>query len=72
MAHEEDLVFFDSIDELNKQGYTCIGVLYEIRNAETPPLTAYVKYYNLFVKMKVKSDLSIVGNVYQTVSDLRV
>ena len=72
MAREEDLVFFDSIDELNRQGYTCVGVLYEIRNAETLPITASAKYYDLFAKMKVKSDLSTVGNVYQTVSDLRV
>ena len=30
-ATEESLVFFDSIDELNEAGYTCVGVLLEAR-----------------------------------------
>lgn len=71
MTHEEGLVFFDSIDELNAQGYTCVGVLYEIRRLESVPVTSYVTFYDLYVNMKVKTDVSTIGHVYQTVSDLR-
>lgn len=70
-AVEEDLVYFKTIDELQNAGYTCVAVLYEIRGAESVPVTSYITYYDLYVGMKVKTDASIMGKVCQTVSNLR-
>lgn len=67
---EEQLIFFENIDDLKNAGYTCVGVLYELRGIETSSRSTSSDYVNMLVNMKVKDD-AISGNVYQTVSDLR-
>ena len=36
-TREEQLVYFESIDALNDAGYTCVGVLYEVRDSKLLP-----------------------------------
>lgn len=36
-TREEQLIYFDSIDALNAAGYTCVGVLYEVRDSQLLP-----------------------------------
>lgn len=67
---EEQLIFFENIDDLKNAGYTCVGVLYEIRDIRTNSIPVSNTFVNMFVNMKVKDD-AVSGNVYQTVSDLR-
>lgn len=35
--HEEQLIYFKSIDDLHDAGYTCVGVLYEVRDSKLYP-----------------------------------
>ena len=70
-TYEENLVFFENIDDLKSAGYTCVALLYEIRGVETQPLTVETSYFDLYANMKVKTDTSIIGKVYQTTSELR-
>ena len=68
---EENLIYFKSIKDLKDAGYTCVAVLYEIRDATTKLVTSDGTYYDLYLKVKVKTDASIIGKVYQTISSLR-
>ncbi|MCB5385213.1 hypothetical protein LIQ25_22760 [Blautia glucerasea] len=70
-TYEENLIYFDDINALRNAGYTCVGVLYEIRDADTSPITVETSIIDLFVRMKVKTDTSIIGKVFQTTSELR-
>ena len=36
-TREENLIYFRSIDELNDAGYTCVGMLYEVRDSKLYP-----------------------------------
>lgn len=36
-THEEQLIYFKSIDDLHDAGYTCVGVLYEVRDSKLYP-----------------------------------
>lgn len=68
---EENLIYFKTIDDLRASGYTCVGVLYEMRDVDTVPVAQYTTYFDMFVKVKVKADPSLIGHVYQTVSNVR-
>lgn len=37
VTQEEQLIYFKSIDDLNAAGYTCVGVLYEVRDSKLLP-----------------------------------
>ena len=52
-TYEENLIYFDDINALRNAGYTCVGVLYEIRDADTSPITVETSIIDLFVRMKV-------------------
>lgn len=36
-THEEQLIYFKSIDDLHDAGYTCVGVLYAVRDSKLYP-----------------------------------
>lgn len=61
-VQEEDLIFFTSLDELKKAGYTCIGVLEEVRGAN-----ASGEEYECFkIPVKVKSNANLAGKTVAT------
>jgi len=61
-THEADLVYFDTIDELNAAGYTCVGFLFEIRNAKIYP-NGGTNTLNISMGVKTKTTAEI-GKVY--------
>lgn len=52
-ATERDLIYYDDLGKLEAAGYTCIGILLEVRNAEIPAGC----YPGMRVAMKVKTEL---------------
>mgnify|MGYP004685929861 FL=1 len=69
---EENLIFFENINDLLDAGYTCVAYLYEIRDANTGYTSnGGSTFFDGFMKMKIRNDVSLIGNVYQTVSDVR-
>lgn len=60
-AQEEDLIYFDSLAELQKEGYVCVGVLYEWRGCNT---TQDALNLELQTNIKIKSDYNIAKGVY--------
>lgn len=69
-TREEELVYFKSVEDLKKAGYTCVAILYEIRDMKTAWRSEAVSYATMNMGATVKTD-SQTGSVYQTVSDLR-
>lgn len=68
-VREEDLVYFDSLEELQKAGYTCIGVLMEMRDCDL--LSG--KYQYMRIPVKVNGDEEeLVGKTVATVNTFRV
>lgn len=70
-TREEELVYFKSVEDLKRAGYTCVAILYELRDMKTVWISSESMYANMQMIATVKTD-SQAGNVYQTVSDLRV
>ena len=66
-TREENLIYFQSIDELKSEGYTCVGVLFENRDITGYPGSLY--YYG--IKLSVK-DSAKLNTVYQTVNDAKI
>lgn len=69
-TREEELVYFKSIEDLKRAGYTCVAILYELRDMKTVWISSESAYATMYMSAAVKTD-SKAGNVYQTVSDLR-
>lgn len=69
-TREEELVYFKSVEDLKKAGYTCVAILYEIRDMKTVWRSEATSYATMHMGATVKTD-SQAGSVYQTVSDLR-
>lgn len=69
-TREEELVYFKSIEDLKKAGYTCVAILYEFRDMKTAWKSNATSYATMYMGATVKTD-SQAGSVYQTVSDLR-
>lgn len=65
-ATEEDLVYFEKLSDLEGKGYTCIGVLLEVRNANIPAGC----YPGLRIPMVM--DNESVGKVAMTVNTARM
>ncbi len=65
-AREENLIFFDTIDELNAAGYTCVGYLYEIRG-EIYEMSEGTDFY----MPAIVRDTAEVNSVYMMTNDLR-
>lgn len=70
-TREEGLVYFKSVEDLKRAGYTCVAILYELRDMKTAWTYAGQTYANMHMRATVKTD-SQAGSVYQAVSDLRV
>jgi len=70
-AQEENLIYFSSIQELKAAGYTCVGVLYEIRNCEINSSSARTFLYQLYLNAKIKENRDTIGKVYQITNELR-
>ena len=69
-TREEQLVYFTSYDELIGNGYTCVGILYEVRDAEL-----YEGDWNVIGRIEttgctIRDDV-INGNVYAVSATLR-
>lgn len=63
----DELVYFDTLDELNQSGYICVGYLAESKSGKyLPGNGAYIN-----IPYNVKNTAEI-GKVYQTVSDARI
>lgn len=69
-TREEELVYFKSVEDLKRAGYTCVAILYELRDMKTVWISSESAYATMYMSAAVKTD-SKAGNVYQTVSDLR-
>lgn len=69
-TREEELVYFKSVEDLKKAGYTCVAILYELRDMKTAWIYTGHPYATMHMRATVKTD-SQAGSVYQTVSDLR-
>lgn len=70
-TREEELVYFKSVEDLKRAGYTCVAILYELRDIKTAWTYAGQSYATMYMRATVKTD-SQAGSVYQAVSDLRV
>ncbi len=61
---ESDLLYFASLTDLEKAGYTCIGVMLEARGVE---MKAY-GWSGLTVPVKIADDANVIGNTICTVN----
>lgn len=68
-TREEQLIYFDSIDELNAAGYTCVGVLYEVRDSRIFPYNEGGGI-NLRIEVHIKEDTPS-GTVAMMKNDVR-
>lgn len=68
-VREEDLRYFTSLDALKNAGYTCVGVLMELRNCDL--LGGKYQYFRIPVKVN-GDDEDLVGNTVATVNTFRV
>lgn len=69
-VREEDLVYYESLDELQRAGYTCIGVMAELRNWFIPGEGGYST--SLLIPMTVSEDEKFVGKTVATVNSVRI
>lgn len=69
-TREEELVYFKSVEDLKRAGYTCVAILYELRDMKTVWTSSGQAYAVMHMRAAVKTD-SQAGSVYQAVSDLR-
>lgn len=69
-TREEELVYFKSVEDLKRAGYTCVAILYELRDMKTAWINNSQAYAVMHMRATVKTD-SQAGSVYQAVSDLR-
>lgn len=68
-VREEDLRYYTSLEALKADGYTCVGVLMELRNCDL----LGGKYQYMRVPVKVNGDnQGLVGNTVATVNTFRV
>lgn len=61
---ESELIYFDSLDELERAGYVCIGVMLEARGVSVAPNS----WAGLTVPMTVRDDESLIGKTVCTVN----
>ena len=65
--NEEDLVFYNSREELKNAGYECVGVLMEVRGNGIPR----GNYISVKIPVKVRHVIANIGEVYVTMSRIR-
>ena len=68
-TRQEQLIYFTTIDELKSKGYTCVGVLVEVRDALLHG-TGWTTC-NLYLPLTIKSEAKV-NTVYEVVKDTRV
>ena len=68
-VREEDLVYYTSLEALQKDGYTCVGVLMELRDCNL--LCGKYQYVRIPVKVN-GGDPDLVGKTVATVNMFRV
>ena len=61
---ESDLIYFGSLDDLEKAGYTCIGVMLEARGIEMNPST----FAGLTIPVKITDHEDMIGKTICTVN----
>ena len=66
-AREEDLIYFSSLSDLQVAGYTCVGVLGELRGA-----TSIQAAFYLNVPLTVLSDNDLAGTTHIILGDTKV
>lgn len=69
-AAEEDLIYFESLEELESAGYTCIGVLAEVRNFNQPANES--NRLSLGLEVIIKNNNNLVNKTYAHTSAVRV
>lgn len=67
-VREEDLLYYSSLDDLKKDGYTCVGVLMEVRGCDLMG----GKYQFIKIPIKVTDDPDLVGKTVATINTFRV
>lgn len=69
-VQEEDLIYYESLDELKKAGYQCVGVMAELRNCTIDGESGYKT--TLRIPMKVSESNKFVGKTVGTVNSVRI
>lgn len=69
-VREEDLIYFRSLDDLTQAGYTCVGVLAELRNCDISGESGYGTA--LKIAMDVSDSEAHVGKTVGTVNTVRM
>lgn len=67
-ATEEDLIYFTTLEELERKEYTCVAVLAEFRDCYVYPDARL----SLKIPVDVKDDSKIIGRTYCTVNTSRI
>lgn len=70
-THEQDLLFYKSLDELKADGKICVGALLELRNCKLYTSGWYDCVYNTQWSLKMKKDAKP-GTTYGVVSDATI
>ena len=66
---EEQLIYFETLSDLNNAGYTCVGYLYEVRNSQIMPSNTgggIALYKRIYIPESIPS-----GTVTWTTNDVR-
>lgn len=69
-VREEDLIYYTSLAGLKNAGYTCVGVMAELRNWDISGEGGYSTV--LKIPMKVSEDGAVVNTVVGTVNTVRI
>lgn len=69
-VREEDLIYYESLDALEKAGYTCIGIMAELRNWSINGEGGYSTA--LKIAMDVSDDGKYLGKTIGTVNTVRI
>ena len=69
-TREEQLIYFKSIDDLNNAGYTCVAILYEVRDSKLYPDNSG-GCFNIQSLFEMRKDAEV-GHVAMTKNDVRV
>lgn len=69
-TREEQLIYFKSIDDLNNAGYTCVAILYEVRDSKLYPNNAG-GCFSIQSLFEMRKDAEV-GHVAMTKNDVRV
>lgn len=69
-VREEDLIYYENLEDLKKNNRTCVGVLAELRGWTISPESGYSTA--LWIPMKVSEDEKYLGKTVATVNTMRI